>query len=97
MFRAIFFLPVVSLPVVSLPVVSLPVAAATAWEYLLHPTIGPVNWLGSSDWLALPGTNGVRITQTIVDTLARVVAHRATPEAVLADVTSEVQKLRSRG
>jgi multiple sugar transport system permease protein len=52
-FRAIFFLPVVSLTV----------AMATAWQYLLHPTIGPVNaalrslgiagpnWLGSSDWV----------------------------------------------
>lgn len=50
-FRAIFFLPVVSLLV----------AMATAWQYLLHPTIGPVNallrgvglpapaWLTSSD------------------------------------------------
>ncbi|PZW50527.1 carbohydrate ABC transporter membrane protein 1 (CUT1 family) [Humitalea rosea] len=52
-FRAVFFLPVVSLMV----------AMATAWQYLLHPTIGPVNawlalfgiagpnWLGSSDWV----------------------------------------------
>jgi hypothetical protein len=32
-FRAAFFLPVVSLIV----------AMATAWQYLLHPTIGPVN------------------------------------------------------
>lgn len=52
-FRAIFFLPVVSLTV----------AMATAWQYLLHPTIGPVNavlrslgiagpnWLASSDWV----------------------------------------------
>lgn len=52
-FRAVFFLPVVSLLV----------AMATAWEYLLHPTIGPVNrllalagiapvnWFGSSDWV----------------------------------------------
>ena len=52
LFRAIFFLPVVSLLV----------AMATAWEYILHPTIGPlnsalrlagiapINWLGSSDW-----------------------------------------------
>ncbi len=51
-FRAAFFLPVVSLMV----------AMATAWQYLLHPTIGPVNailrdlglatpnWLGSSEW-----------------------------------------------
>ena len=50
-FRTLFFLPVVSLVV----------AMATVWQYLLHPTIGPVdallrmaglpapNWLGSSD------------------------------------------------
>ena len=50
-FRTVFFLPVVSLIV----------AMATVWQYLLHPTIGPVdqllrvvglpgpNWLGSSD------------------------------------------------
>jgi multiple sugar transport system permease protein len=54
-FRAAFFLPVVSLMV----------AMATAWQYLMHPTIGPVNallralgvagpnWLGSSDWVLL--------------------------------------------
>lgn len=51
LFRTLFFLPVVSLVV----------AMATVWQYLLHPTIGPVdqflrlvglpgpNWLGSSD------------------------------------------------
>ncbi|MCQ4160479.1 sugar ABC transporter permease [Roseomonas sp. GC11] len=33
LFRALFFLPVVSLTV----------AMATAWQYLLHPTIGPLN------------------------------------------------------
>jgi multiple sugar transport system permease protein len=50
-FRAVFFLPVVSLTV----------AMAAAWQYLLHPTIGPLNallragglpapaWLTSSD------------------------------------------------
>ena len=36
---------------------------------------------------------GVRITQTIVDNMARIVEQRATPEAVLADMTAEVQKL----
>ena len=53
LFRAIFFLPVVSLTV----------AMATVWQYLLHPSIGPVNnvlrvfgmgtpnWLGSSEWV----------------------------------------------
>jgi multiple sugar transport system permease protein len=55
LFRAVFFLPVVSLPV----------AMATAWQYLLHPTIGPVNaflrdisitgpgWLTTSDTVLL--------------------------------------------
>jgi multiple sugar transport system permease protein len=50
-FRAIFFLPVVSLTV----------AMAVAWQYMLHPTIGPMNgilralgastpnWFGASD------------------------------------------------
>jgi multiple sugar transport system permease protein len=54
-FRAAFFLPVVSLTV----------AMATAWQYLLHPTIGPVNtilrdvgivgpnWLADSDWVLI--------------------------------------------
>lgn len=56
-----------------------------------------MNWLGSSDWFVFPGTNGVRFTQTVVDSLARIVAHRARPEAALADVTSEVQKLLPRG
>lgn len=52
-FRAVFFLPVVSLTV----------AMATAWQYLLHPSIGPLNavlrdlglgtpnWLGASEWV----------------------------------------------
>ncbi|GAC1342960.1 MAG: ABC transporter substrate-binding protein [Acetobacteraceae bacterium] len=47
-------------------------------------------------WYAFPGSNGVRITQTIVDNLARIVEQRATPEQVLADVTGEVQKLLPR-
>lgn len=50
-FRSVYFLPVVSLVV----------AMASVWQYLMHPTIGPinlalkaiglpaVNWLGSSD------------------------------------------------
>jgi multiple sugar transport system permease protein len=53
LFRMVFFLPVVSLTV----------AMALVWQYLLHPTIGPVNgllravgiagpaWLASSDWV----------------------------------------------
>jgi multiple sugar transport system permease protein len=54
-FRAIFFLPVVSLTA----------AMAVAWQYILHPTIGPLNallrmvgaptpnWLGSSDMVMI--------------------------------------------
>lgn len=54
-FRAVYFLPVVSLMV----------AMATAFQYMYHPTIGPVNallrqigvagpsWLGSSDWVMI--------------------------------------------
>ena len=48
-------------------------------------------------WYAFPGTNGVRITQTIVDNLTRIAEQRATPEAVLADVTEQVQRLLPRG
>ncbi len=47
-------------------------------------------------WYAFPGSNGVRITQTIVDNLARIVEQRATPQEVLRDVTDEVQKLLPR-
>lgn len=55
LFRAIFFLPVVSLTV----------AMAMVWQYLLHPSIGPLNnalrmlglgtpnWLGSSEWVII--------------------------------------------
>jgi len=48
-------------------------------------------------WYAFPGSNGVRITTAIVDNLARIVEQKATPEAVLADVTAEVQRLLPRG
>ncbi|RVT99433.1 sugar ABC transporter permease [Rhodovarius crocodyli] len=51
-FRAVFFLPVVSLTV----------AMASAWQYLLHPTIGPINamiravGLTGPNWLSDSGT-----------------------------------------
>ncbi len=51
-FRAVFFLPVVSLTV----------AMAAAWQYLLHPTIGPLNamlrtlGLGAPEWLSSSDT-----------------------------------------
>ena len=47
-------------------------------------------------WYAFPGSNGVRITQAIVDNLARIVEQRATPEQVLADMGAEVQRLLPR-
>ena len=47
-------------------------------------------------WYAFPGTNGVRITQTIVDNLARIVEQRATPQQVLTDMSGEVQRLLPR-
>ncbi|TCZ51770.1 carbohydrate ABC transporter permease [Roseicella aquatilis] len=65
-FRAIYFLPVVSLLV----------AMATAWQFLLHPTIGPVNrllglfgitpvnWLGSSDWV-LPSLCAIGVWENL--------------------------------
>ncbi|MDB5368630.1 MAG: transporter permease [Roseomonas sp.] len=51
-FRAVFFLPVVSLTV----------AMAAAWQYLLHPTIGPLNAMlhsigaGQPEWLSSSST-----------------------------------------
>lgn len=51
-FRAVFFLPVVSLTV----------AMAAAWQYLLHPTIGPLNamlraaGMGAPEWLSSSDT-----------------------------------------
>ncbi|RYE82701.1 MAG: extracellular solute-binding protein, partial [Hyphomicrobiales bacterium] len=47
-------------------------------------------------WYAFPGSNGVRVTQTIVDNLSRIVEQSATPEEALADAADEVQKLLPR-
>jgi multiple sugar transport system substrate-binding protein len=38
----------------------------------------------------------VRVTETIVDNLARVVEQRATPELALADMAREVKRLLPR-
>ena len=46
--------------------------------------------------IAMQAAVGVRITQTIVDNMARIVEQRATPEAVLADMTAEVQRDQAR-
>lgn len=50
----------------------------------------------SIPWYAFPGANSVRVTQTMVDNLARIVEQRATPEAVLADMAAEVRRLLPR-
>ncbi len=47
-------------------------------------------------WYAFPGSNGVKVTQTIVDNLARVVEQKAEPESALADAAAEVQRLLPR-
>lgn len=47
-------------------------------------------------WYAFPGSNGVKVTQTIVDNLSRVVEQKATPEEALADAADEVKKLLPR-
>lgn len=47
-------------------------------------------------WYAFPGTNGVRITETIVNNIARVVESNATPEAALGDMANGVRRLLPR-
>lgn len=47
-------------------------------------------------WYAFPGTNGVRVTETMVNQQARIVEQRAAPEEVLADMAREVQRLLPR-
>ncbi len=50
----------------------------------------------SIPWYAFPGSNSVRVTQTMVDNLARLVESRATPEEVQKDMASEVRRLLPR-
>ncbi len=47
-------------------------------------------------WYAFPGQNSVRVTQVMVDNLARIAEQKATPEQVLADMSTEVRKLIPR-
>jgi len=47
-------------------------------------------------WYAFPGQNSVRVTQVMVDNLARIAEQKATPEQVLADMAGEVRKLIPR-
>lgn len=47
-------------------------------------------------WYAFPGSNGVKVTQTIVDNLSRVVEQKAMPDEALSDAADEVKKLLPR-
>ncbi|MBT9372266.1 ABC transporter substrate-binding protein [Rhizobium sp. CSW-27] len=47
-------------------------------------------------WYAFPGSNGVRVTQTIVDNISRVVDQSATPQQALDDAAKEVKRLLPR-
>jgi multiple sugar transport system substrate-binding protein len=47
-------------------------------------------------WYAFPGQNSVRVTQVMVDNLARIAEQKATPETVLADMATEVRRLIPR-
>lgn len=57
-FRSVFFLPVVSLIV----------AMGTVWQYLMHPTIGPLNLLLGK--LGLPAVNWLGTSDTVLWGLA---------------------------
>jgi multiple sugar transport system substrate-binding protein len=50
----------------------------------------------SVPWYAFPGTNGVRITQAIVNNQMRIVEQRATPEEALRDMAAEVRRMLPR-
>ncbi|PRD41413.1 ABC transporter substrate-binding protein [Phyllobacterium phragmitis] len=47
-------------------------------------------------WYAFPGSNGVRVTQTIVENLSRIVEQTATPEEALNDAAADVKRLLPR-
>ncbi|MGK7871251.1 ABC transporter substrate-binding protein [Falsiroseomonas sp. E2-1-a20] len=47
-------------------------------------------------WYAFPGTQSVRVTQVMVDSMARVVEGQATPEVVLPEMAAEVRRLLPR-
>ncbi|MBB3291160.1 MULTISPECIES: ABC transporter substrate-binding protein [Rhizobium] len=47
-------------------------------------------------WYAFPGSNGVKVTQTIVDNLSRIVDGSAAPKEALDDAASDVEGLLPR-
>lgn len=58
--------------------------------------VATVQLARSIPWYAFPGANSVRVTQVMVDNMARVVEGQATPEAALADMAREVRRLLPR-
>ena len=57
-FRSVFFLPVVSLVV----------AMASVWQYLMHPTFGPINLLSKA--IGLPAVNWLGSSDNVLPALA---------------------------
>ena len=47
-------------------------------------------------WYAFPGSNGVKVTQTIVENLSRVVEQSTTPQEALDDAAADVEDLLPR-
>jgi len=47
-------------------------------------------------WYAFPGTNGVKVTQAIVENLSRIVEQQAAPKEALQDAADEVEGLLPR-
>jgi multiple sugar transport system substrate-binding protein len=47
-------------------------------------------------WYAFPGTNGVKVTQAIVENLSRIVEQQAEPKEALQDAADEVEGLLPR-
>jgi multiple sugar transport system substrate-binding protein len=47
-------------------------------------------------WYAFPGAQSVRVTQTMVDNIARIIEGRAAPEQVLPEMAAEVRRLLPR-
>lgn len=61
---------------------------------LFRPGVEQMNLM--VPWYAFPGTNGVKVTQTMVDNIAALVEQKATPEQALKAMASEVTRLLPR-
>ena len=70
-FRSVYFLPVVSLIV----------AMASVWQYLMHPTIGPINLIARE--LGLPAVNWLGNSSTVLIALAIIGIWQATGFAMV--------------